>query len=392
MTHPIRTWSREGLAAVTFAAVAVTIAACSSNGTIGSPTQMIPNAKNDPTSSPTPYAYTFASIDHSQGSNTDGTRITGIDQKAGVITGVTGTVPNAYGSWVAHSPSPSATGYQIFRARTYPGAGGTYVSALSNAFNQAGTVFSPPPSSNLACTTCGFTYYNKGHGTGYSGNRCASGPCQWTFIEDPNEGTGSCAVTDVSGLDGSSIVVGYYLTGSYSCGSQAFEGYLNSNGTESFADFDVPGADANTSQATGINEKGNVVGTAQFGGVTEGWYYVNSTYYTGIKFPGASATYPLGLNWEDEVVGYYEDSKQIPHGFILFDPKAPASYQTWETVDVPQAEGSVVSDINTHHYITGWYADASGDIDGFVGTCTNCPKKHKKHGDRSGSNPASARQ
>lgn len=373
MTQPTRRWNLRNLPTLAFAAIAVTVGACSSGGTTASSTQLLPRLNDEKRSTPAPYSFAFQTVDYPQGGNAS--RVTGIDERANVIVGLNGTTQSTYSSWVAHTPDPSSTGYREFQSRNYPGAAGTYMAAMSNTFYQAGTVFSPPPSnSNLSCTACGVVYYGKGNGTGYGSGSCSGRPCRWTFIQDPNEGTGSCAVTEVLGLSGSNIVVGYYQIGASSCGSQAFEAYFNASG-EDYADFDVPGADPNTAEATGVNELEDVVGTAQFGGVTKGWLYIDSAYCAGLAAPNATGTYPLGINWQDQLVGYYEDTNQQSHGFVLLNPTATAQQQIWETVDEPQANGyTVVNNINTHHSITGWYKDAHDRLNGFVGTCTNCSK------------------
>lgn len=303
-----------------------------------------------------------------------------------MILGTTGSTRSTYNSLVAHTPSPSGGGYREFRPRSYPHAGGTYMSAMSSAFYQGGTVFSPPPNRHLQCTTCGVTYYGKGSGTGYGdGDHCGSTPCQWTFVQDPSEGTGRCAVTEVLGMAYSNSVVGYYRTGGHDCGTQAFEAYLSPSG-QSFADFNVPGADPYTTRATSLNEKGDAVGTALFDGVTKGWYYVDASYCTRLAAPKSTATYFLGINWEDQIVGYYVDRSQVTHGFILLNPAS--SGRVWETVDAPAADNyTVVSDINTHHYITGWYRALHGRMRGFVGTCTNCEKGQDE---RRGGDPQAA--
>lgn len=373
MTHPSRSWNRQNLAALAFAAVAVTVGACSGGGPTSWSSRALPNLKGTKATPPT-YTFTFEPVDYTQGGINS--RVTAIDERANVIVGLNGNSKGTYNSWVADSPGPSQTGYREFRTRDFPGAASTYMSALSNAFYQAGTVFSPPPSKSLACTACGIVYYGKGSGTDYGGGCSGTRQCRWTFIEDPNEGTYSCALTEVLGIAGSNFVVGYYATGASNCGWQGFEAYYDANG-QYYADFDVPGADPDTTEATGVNELGDVVGSAEFGGVTKGWLYIDAAYCGGLMAPGSEATYPLGVNWQDEVVGYYQDSSEQTHGFLLLNPTVEASEQVWQTIDDPLASGeTVVKAINTHHYITGWYKDAYGNIGGFVGTCTDC-----KHGD-----------
>lgn len=380
---------RGNLAALAFAAVAVTIAACSGNGTsTTSSGQLLPPAKGE-SATPPPYTFTFQPLDHVQ--DGDNTLVTSINEKANGVLGVNGTTPGTYTSWTAHTPFPNSTAFRQFRSKDYPGAAGTYMSAMKSDFYLAGTVYSPPPSGNLQCTACGVVFYSKGSGTGY-GSGCGSAHCEWTFMQDPNEGTGQCAATSVLGMAGTNFVVGYYATGSTSCGTQAFEGYYDSSGTEYFADFDVPGADPNTTQATGVNEEGNAVGTASFSGHTEGWYYIDASYCTKLSAPNASATFPLSINWEDQVVGYYKDD-QGTHGFLLLNPSVPRSQQKWETIDDPHSTNyTVVSDINTHRYITGWYKDGSDGIHGFVGTCTSSNCTEGSQGRKGRSAPRGASQ
>jgi hypothetical protein len=362
--------SRQNFAALAFAAIAVTIAACSGNGTTpSSSSSLLPTVKSNHTATPPPYTYTFQPVDNTLGGQDS--RVTAINEKASTVLGLNGTTPNTYDSWSAHTPLPSSTSFREFRTKDYPGAGGTYMAAMTSDFYQAGTVFAPPPSGGLACTACGVIHFNKGSGINY-GSGCGSSACEWTFFADPNEGAGNCAATNVLGMSGRNVVVGYYLQGSNSCGTQAFEGYFDTSGAEYFADFDVPGADPNTTQATGVNEEGNAVGTASFKGRPQGWFYIDATYCTGLQAPDSSATYPLSINWEDQVAGYYFDNNQHAHGFLLLNPSAMRSKQVWETVDDPAANGyTVVSDINTHHYITGWYQDKYSTLHGFVGTCTS---------------------
>jgi hypothetical protein len=347
------------------------VSACSGNGTIASSNQALPMVKRGQPSTPPPYTFTFQPVDHTQGGSD--TRLTAIDERPSEVVGLNGTNSSNYNSWTAHTPFPSSTAYREFRTKNYPGATSTYMSAMTSDFYQAGTVFSPPPNSNLSCTTCGVVHYNQGSGTGYNSG-CGITGCLWTFIQDPSEGTGSCAVTEVLGLANTGLVVGYYKQGKSSCGTQAFEATYGITGSV-FVDFDVPGADPNTTQATGVNEKGQTVGTAEFNGAPEGWYYDDALYATKLAVPDSTGTYPMGVNWQGEVVGYYTDEQQNTHGFLLVNPEAPPSGQIWETVDEPRADSyTVVSHINTHHYITGWYKDANGHLHGFVGTCvsSNC--------------------
>jgi hypothetical protein len=128
-----------------------------------------------------------------------------------------------------------------------------------------------------------------------------------------------------------------------------------------------------SAEATGINLRGDIVGTKKGqDGETEGWLLRGSA-YAEFSYPGSSKTEALAVNYEEQVVGYYVDSNGM-HGFVLTNPENP-SQQFWQSIDEPNAAGvTVVTSINVHHTITGWYVDASGNTNGFVATVAGSPR------------------
>jgi hypothetical protein len=390
MNYPIPARSRRNLTALTLAAIAIAVAACSGSGTTTSTNP--PLARRAGAS--VPYTWNFETVDNtSQGKNNS--RITGINNVEWIV-GLNGTDHADYSSWTSVPATTSGYNYESFKlGNNYPtaSADGTYISAITNEAEdyEAGTEFVTPSSGPLTCKICAIVYDAYGNasggGTGYGapgGCGNASQTCTWTLLQDSNEGRDSCAVTEGEGIGDPEILVGYYETGSSSCGTQAFESYYSYATGETFVNFNVPGAGAHTTEATGTNGEGDVVGTAQLAGssLITGWYYIDAQYCTGLSFPKSNVnTYPLGLNWQDQIVGYYEGSDSVPHGFLLTDPTDAQNSQNWEEVTFTNSTGgtppnnnTVVTGINTHHTITGWYTDSSGDYHGFVGICNGGSK------------------
>ena len=79
--------------------------------------------------------------------------------------------------------------------------------------------------------------------------------------------------------------------------------------------------------------------------------------------PGASATQAFGLNDEGEVVGTYNigtGDNAVTHGFTWMHGK-------FTTVDYPMASATFINGVNDEGDIVGFYTDAKGNTDGFVG-------------------------
>jgi hypothetical protein len=83
-------------------------------------------------------------------------------------------------------------------------------------------------------------------------------------------------------------------------------------------------------------------------------------HFTTIDVPAAfgSGTQPFGINQQDDIVGFYNDSGGNYHGFLLSRGK-------FTTVDVPGADGTLAFGINTQGEIVGYYFDSTGNH-GFV--------------------------
>ncbi len=128
---------------------------------------------------------------------------------------------------------------------------------------------------------------------------------------------------------------------------------------------DVPNYAENL--AGGINNHGVVLGdpfvnNSFVGGV--GWTWNGSSYSPLFSAPGSDPT-QLGtatysINDAGQIVGYYQDSNGVIHGYL----KDGSSYTT---LDAPGADGTTSAQgINNLGYVTGYYLDASGNYNGFV--------------------------
>jgi hypothetical protein len=175
--------------------------------------------------------------------------------------------------------------------------------------------------------------------------------------KDQKAPKGAGSVTEFFGVNNSAIVAGSYID-SYG-NNQAFEFAGNR-----FHKLSPPGAVSAT--ANGINMRGVLVGTeTTASGATQGWLLENRTYFP-IMYPGAASTQAFAVNYQEQVVGSYVGAHGGTHGFILTNPRSPSG-QFWQTIDAPDAVGTtVVTSINGHHNICGWFIDSNSNTDGFV--------------------------
>lgn len=125
------------------------------------------------------------------------------------------------------------------------------------------------------------------------------------------------------------------------------------------------------SAATGINDKGSVVGYFFFDS-GECCHEVhgflrrsNGELFTvDAPFSDVVNTFPLGVNGSGDIVGIYLDTSGGV-GSFFYDGRL----QTWQQVTKPDATGLVVLGVNNKRQIVGHYSDATtGLITGFLAT------------------------
>jgi uncharacterized membrane protein len=74
--------------------------------------------------------------------------------------------------------------------------------------------------------------------------------------------------------------------------------------------------------------------------------------YTSFDYPGAASTTPQGINATGDVVGYYLDSKNVRHGFLL-------RAGTFSSIDYPSAIDTTVRSINANGDMVGTHFEVN---------------------------------
>jgi uncharacterized membrane protein len=145
-----------------------------------------------------------------------------------------------------------------------------------------------------------------------------------------------------------------------------------------FTTIDVPGA--SSTQALGINPKGNIVGSYLDAAGLHG-FLLSKGAFTTIDVPGASSTQALGINPKGNVVGAYGNATGT-HGFLLRRREGDdddGDDDAFTTIDVPGASFTQALAINPRGDVVGVYGNATG-THGFL--------LRKREGDDDGDNDA----
>lgn len=119
--------------------------------------------------------------------------------------------------------------------------------------------------------------------------------------------------------------------------------------------------DATAMNANGINNAGEIVGSAEIDGEWIGFYWIAGE-CTELVFPGSTQTWAYGINNLGEIVGQYQLPDLTLHGFLFTNA-------TYTTVDVIigniAAAASSAQDIDDAGDIVGGYTDQFGIAHGF---------------------------
>jgi uncharacterized membrane protein len=119
-----------------------------------------------------------------------------------------------------------------------------------------------------------------------------------------------------------------------------------------------------SSQATGVNNAGNVVGFNMPTGLTSDGFLDIGGVFTKLDYPGSMFTQALGLNNLGQVVGTYIDGAGGMHGFVY-----SVAGGTFQSVDDPNGIGTTtVNGINDKGQLVGFYVDGNDNTIGFVAT------------------------
>jgi uncharacterized membrane protein len=126
---------------------------------------------------------------------------------------------------------------------------------------------------------------------------------------------------------------------------------LDENGVSTT--IDVPGAEGRT-YVFGINGKGTVVGHAILGNGEDVGFARNANGdLNTFMVPGAKVTQAFGINDKDQVVGTYFDGIQF-RGFVL------GSHGKGASIEMPGATYTTARGINDRGQIVGYYQSSDG--------------------------------
>jgi hypothetical protein len=125
-----------------------------------------------------------------------------------------------------------------------------------------------------------------------------------------------------------------------------------------YSQFDLTGALSTI--PLGINNPGDICGTAIFsGGIQPAFLSVNRVITT-FSVPNATATFAYQVNDSGQIVGYYVDSSGRAHGYTR-DTAGALTYP----IDVPGATQTFVLGNNASNWVVGRYTDTAGATHGF---------------------------
>jgi hypothetical protein len=283
---------------------------------------------------PTSMSFKFQTVDDS-GSTVNA--VAGINNASEIVGNIgAGTGSSPMESYYSTPPYSSFTPVEDSKAAD------TVATSLDNSPSnqmQAGYIINPPQLTG----TWGFVRVNG----------------IFTLIKDRKEGTGNNAVTKILGINDQQFGVGYFV--SPTGVKLPFEVSIPS---QKFVVLKCPGA--KNAAATGINNAGDIAGWYSTGSETDGFFERVGVYYD-LEDPGAAGvTVANAVNAHDDIVGYYLDSSNVKHGFIVTDPQG-GSQQVWQTIDEPDAaNGTVITGVNDSDDISGYYVDSGGVQHGFV--------------------------
>lgn len=239
-----------------------------------------------------------------------------------------------------------------FTSEDYPKSIQTRVTAINDQ--------TPPKTVGLYIAECGDSTCT--HGFEYAGGH-------YSTVDFPGQ-----PFNELLGQNNKGQAVGYYSTNQFGFGNATDHAYIYDEcgnractGPGVFELLVIPDSSGG-SQATGINDAGNVCGFyIDSHQAMHGFLLISGT-LEALDFPepSATATAAFGLNNVGNVVGIYTDSIGS-HGFVY-----TVSSKTWQTIDDPHAivdgmQTTVVNGINDKGTLVGFFGTSPIDS-GFVAT------------------------
>jgi hypothetical protein len=225
--------------------------------------------------------------------------------------------------------------------------------------NVPGAQQTNPDGINNAGVTVG-TYFDKNnvqHGYILNGRNV-------TTLDDPNgSDTWACGLP----YNGKSPVVGYYTNS-----TGALVGFRYDDKTKQYTDIPGP-TGAVASAAFGINDKEEIVGAYEDSGYVWHGFLLKGTNYTTLDPPGATSQIQAdGINNKGYIVLAWLDSSGVYHSSLYY-PKT----KTYKTIDVPGAKYSFVGHISNGGDVVYQWWDSNGVWHGAL--CTMCDSNGRKY-------------
>jgi hypothetical protein len=114
-----------------------------------------------------------------------------------------------------------------------------------------------------------------------------------------------------------------------------------------------------SSQATGINDKGTVVGFLQASpaATTSKGFILKDGKVTELQAFGSTFTQALGVNNSDDVVGSYVDANGVTKGFVYENGE-------YRSIEMQGAQSTIINGINNHDALVGFFMDQNGNTIG----------------------------
>jgi probable HAF family extracellular repeat protein len=172
-----------------------------------------------------------------------------------------------------------------------------------------------------------------------------------------NENFPNSAMTQVIGINTKSKTVGFYVDK-----ANVTHGFILAL-PDTFTTVDFPGTAFN--QLLGVNDLGQAAGyySMSANNTTPDFPYIYDQFggvFEVITIPGApGGAQATSINNAQQVVGFYIDSNNVNHGFLL-------SGGSFTTLDVAHSTFTQALGLNNKGQIVGTYIDASGNQHGFV--------------------------
>lgn len=168
-------------------------------------------------------------------------------------------------------------------------------------------------------------------------------------------------VDQLLGVNNHDVAVGFFTN---AIGQS--RGYTYNITTKKFARVTVPGASGlgPSLTATAINNHGDVAGFYNPSpGVTDGFLKLANGDFFKFAVSGAAMTQAFGVNDSDNVVGTVTYGDGATHGFTW----KPGTGFKNISIDAPAGNGTtVLNGINNENDLVGFYTDGHGNVDGLV--------------------------